>query len=427
MPNKLFLIVAGAFVGDLDRLGARLLLGPAPQRQADHARRAPASTGLTWRARASRNSRPSSASQREVDERLYPDPVRLAGLVAHRRHLWERRPLDGDFLSFRLGRAAVPLACPIELALSDDPLTEYQPELYEQAEAARRSAFARSRQLSVVASLRDAGVVTVTGPRERVVGLTRTILAQTAAFRAPADLRIMASFRALAGARLVVAQVATARARRPPPRARAPVERPGAAARYRARSSSRCCSRSRSSHASNSCAGSKLRREPTAPTPAIDAPQLLVVLDDFHAGSEIARLPLIRELAARGRQAEGQHAVPGRRELAEPPEAALRVLVSDERRGGARAHGRRGIPGRADGDRRDSARRVPRRSRGGSHRCASRRARPAIDLAAEVTLAPVARRAVGRAVRPDRALRGGRPAGARPQAGRRRRHGPPRA
>ena len=60
----------------------------------------------------------------------------MAGLVAHRRHLWERRPTDVDFLAFRLGRAAVPIACPLELALSEDPLTEYKPDLYQQAQGA---------------------------------------------------------------------------------------------------------------------------------------------------------------------------------------------------------------------------------------------------------------------------------------------------
>jgi len=93
--------------------------------------------------------------QREVDERLYPDAARLAGLVAHRRYLWERRPTDADFLAFRLGRSTVPLHCAVELALTDDPLTEYQPELYEQA-TALVARYQTVDDLSVVNSLGQA-------------------------------------------------------------------------------------------------------------------------------------------------------------------------------------------------------------------------------------------------------------------------------
>ena len=162
MPSKLFLIVAGAFVlmtvasvvGSYWAQRRSGKLSARTQRRLYRAHLAQREVELAAIAR----------HQREVDERLYPDPVWLAGLVAHRRYLWERRPTDQDFLSFRLGRAAIPLACPLELALSTDPMTEHEPELHAQAQALLER-FRAVDDLSVVASLHQASVVTITGDR----------------------------------------------------------------------------------------------------------------------------------------------------------------------------------------------------------------------------------------------------------------------
>ena len=124
VPNKLFLIVAGAFVAI--SIFSVVASYWAQRRSGKLSARAERRLYRAHLEQRERELEQVVRQQREVDERLYPDPVRLAGLVAHRRHLWERRPGDGDFLAFRLGRARVPIACSVELSLSEDPLTEYQ-------------------------------------------------------------------------------------------------------------------------------------------------------------------------------------------------------------------------------------------------------------------------------------------------------------
>ncbi len=321
MPNKLFLIVAGAFVAI-----AVISVVASHWAQRRSGKLSARAERRLYRAHLEeRRARLEQVTirQREIDERLYPDPARLAGLVAHRRHLWERRPTDGDFLAFRLGRSTVPLACPIELALSDDPLTEYQPELYEQAKAVVDQ-YQTVDDLSVVNTLAQASVVTLTGDRERIVGLARAVLAQAAAFRAPADLRIMACFEPEREADWGWLKWL------PHARAARGQEREGAAA---------------PSLLLGLGAGElgglledhvqprleQLRRIESstvdAADAAVDAPELLLVLDDFHAGSPIARMPLVRELSARGDRLKVRTLCLVSEGAAEPPEAALRVLA----------------------------------------------------------------------------------------------------
>lgn len=75
-----------------------------------------------------------SRTQRAALERLHPDDKKLLSWVQTRRNLWERRRSDGDFLRARIGRGSVPLMAPVRLALSNDPLTEHEPDLLHEAE-----------------------------------------------------------------------------------------------------------------------------------------------------------------------------------------------------------------------------------------------------------------------------------------------------
>jgi S-DNA-T family DNA segregation ATPase FtsK/SpoIIIE len=59
----------------------------------------------------------------------------------------------------------------------------------------------------------------------------------------------------------------------------------------------------------------------------VDAPDLLVILDGYHAGGRCARLPLVRELAAHGHHLKVHTLCLVEDGDAEPPEAAMRVLV----------------------------------------------------------------------------------------------------
>ena len=113
MPNKLFLIVAGAFV-----LIAILSVVASYWSQRRSGKLSARTERRLYRAHLAERERQLeevARHQRAVDERLYPDSVRLAGLVAHRRFLWERRPSDVDFLAFRLGarrcRSRLRLSC----------------------------------------------------------------------------------------------------------------------------------------------------------------------------------------------------------------------------------------------------------------------------------------------------------------------------
>ena len=219
----------------------------------------------------------------------------------------------------------MPIACPLELALSEDPLTEYKPELYEQAKQLV-DRFRFVDDLSVVASLADASVITVTGARDRIAGLARAILAQAAALRTPGDLRIMTYFepehepdwgwlkwlphvrsgrgqerqRVATGPSLLLAEDIESLSRLLEEHVQPRLEQ-----LRRIESSTNADSRS----------------------VAVDAPELLLVLDDFHAGSAIARMPLIRELATRGQKLKVRTICLVSEDAAEPPEAALRIVV----------------------------------------------------------------------------------------------------
>jgi DNA segregation ATPase FtsK/SpoIIIE, S-DNA-T family len=126
-------------------------------------------------------------------DRLYPDHERLWGLVLSRRHLWERRAQDPDFLTVRVGRGPVPHTRPIRLELGDDPITEREADLEDEAATVRKR-WARVTDVPVVIDLDAAQVVSVVGPPASTRALARSMVSQLAAFRAPNDLRVLAAF-----------------------------------------------------------------------------------------------------------------------------------------------------------------------------------------------------------------------------------------
>jgi S-DNA-T family DNA segregation ATPase FtsK/SpoIIIE len=320
-PNKLFLIVAGAFVAI--SLFSVLASYWAQRRSGKLSARAQRRLYRRHLAEREVALAELASKQRQADERLYPDPLLLLASAVGRRHLWERRPGDADFLSFRIGRAAVPLACPLRLDLSDDPLAEYEPELFAQAQGL----VDRSRAvegLSVVASFGDASVVTLTGDREHVLGLARAIVAQAAIFRAPTDLRVMASY-----ASPDVGEWAWLKWL---PHARATHRGDddlGVGPSLLLAGSPGDLQRLLEEHVQPRL--EQLRRIESASVDSagvsIDAPELLLFLDGFHAGGPEARLPLIRELEARGRHLKVRTVCLVMSGDAEPPEATLRVIV----------------------------------------------------------------------------------------------------
>ena len=110
-------------------------------------------------------------------DRLYPDHERLWGLVLSRRHLWERRGFDPDFLQVRVGRGPVPHTRPIRLELGDDPITERETDLEDEAATVRKR-WARVTDVPVVIDLDEAKVVSVVGPPDATRGLARSLVSQ---------------------------------------------------------------------------------------------------------------------------------------------------------------------------------------------------------------------------------------------------------
>jgi S-DNA-T family DNA segregation ATPase FtsK/SpoIIIE len=131
-----------------------------------------------------------AAAQRSAAEHLHPDLPGLLALVGREERLWERRPVDHDFLSARVGRGPVDLACPVRLE-TGGPLAEHDPELLAAAEELV-AGLGQVAGVPVTLGLRDLGVVAVTGPPERARALARALVCQLAAVHAPDDLRLLA-------------------------------------------------------------------------------------------------------------------------------------------------------------------------------------------------------------------------------------------
>ena len=125
----------------------------------------------------------------EVDARRAAAPSAPELIARARRHdpsLWERRPGDEDFLELRLGTADLPSLLSVEVDAGGSP------DLRREAESVVGwYAIAPAVPLAVHAA--DAGTVGIAGPRERVDGLTRWLVAQAAALHSPAELVVAAA------------------------------------------------------------------------------------------------------------------------------------------------------------------------------------------------------------------------------------------
>src|SRR5829696_4818804 len=181
-PAWLVALVAGAAAASVV---AGLALRLAERRAARRARR----RYLDHLTRTARQADHLAADQLAVAEHLHPGPRRLWTTVAQTDRLWERRPTDPDFLTVRIGRGPVPLAAPARLD-HHDPLVDHDPGLLLAAEElVRRATWLPDAPVPI--SLRDLGVLTLTGPPDRTRALARAIVCELAALHAPDDLRIL--------------------------------------------------------------------------------------------------------------------------------------------------------------------------------------------------------------------------------------------
>jgi len=189
--NALFLAVAGGIAG----LTVVIWIGIRVQqvREARRNRRKAAVRYRSYLAEQRERIGGVASRQRRALERLYPDPDRIWPLVRARRHLWERRRDDGDFLEVRIGSGDVTLAAPLRLDLGSNPLAEHEQDLLAEA----RGLVEEHRTLEmapVTVPAARLGSLAVVGHPEEGRALVRAMLCHMAAFHAPDDLRVVASF-----------------------------------------------------------------------------------------------------------------------------------------------------------------------------------------------------------------------------------------
>jgi S-DNA-T family DNA segregation ATPase FtsK/SpoIIIE len=291
--------------------------------------------------------------QLAASDRLYPDHERLWGLVLARRHLWERRAGDPDFLELRLGRGQVSHTRPIVLDLGDDPLTERETELEEQASTVSKR-WRRVNDIPVTVDLAGVQVVSVVGPPPAARALARSLASQLAAFRAPGDVRLLAAFAPEQAADWQwMKWLPHARSQAPP---RAGSRGPAAPNVLLADSVDRL------GELLDSELGPRIEQlqrmedqGPTAQKRRLGAPRLVVFVDGYAPDAAVARLASIRDAIDRGHQLEVTLVLLCDAVEREPSEADVRVVLSDgaaatvEERGGEERRRTEGVwPDAAD-------------------------------------------------------------------------------
>ncbi len=189
--NPLFLAVAGGIVVLSVVLAVAMQVGQ--RRGAQRKRRRDTERYRAHLDEQRRRLEAIAAAQRAAAARVHPAVSALWPLAAGRRHLWERRRTDPDFLHARIGLGTVPLAVPARLDLGGNPLVEYVPEL----EAAAREVVDGHRRLvdmPLTVAAGELGSLAVVGDRDAARALVRALVCQLTTWHAPDDLRLVAWF-----------------------------------------------------------------------------------------------------------------------------------------------------------------------------------------------------------------------------------------
>jgi ESX secretion system protein EccC len=299
--------------------------------------------------RVERDLAAAAGAQLAAADRLYPDHEKLWAMALSRASLWERRASDGDFLELRAGRGRVPHSRPLRLDIGDDPLADRELDLEDEASTVRRR-WERVNDVPVTVDLRDARVVTVVGAPEAGRALARSLVSQLAVFRAPDDLRVLASYEPGAAGEWEWIKWL-----------------PHARAEYRA---------GRVAHedapellpppillaSSDETLGRLLEGEIgprleqlarldeenlTSAKARLAAPHLVLFVDGWSPDSAAARMPLMREVMERGDRLAVTAVLLAESSAAEPSEADVRIVLSpgsaatvEDRRGeGSRLEG----------------------------------------------------------------------------------------
>ncbi|MEJ7817812.1 MAG: type VII secretion protein EccCa [Thermoleophilaceae bacterium] len=259
-------------------------------------------------------------------DRLYPDHERLWGLVLARRYLWERRKGDADFLRVRIGRGEAPHARPIKLDVGDDPITERERDLEDEAATVKKR-WRRINDAPIVMDLDEIQVMSVVGPPEAARALARSIVTQLAAFRAPADVRLVAAFEpdAVADWEWMKWLPHVRGQARPKPGSDGPPPRTVLLAN----------SPDRLGQLLDDEMGPRLEQLQRideqgglGTRTALDAPRLVIVIDGFSPKAAVARLASVRDAMERGARLETTLILLSESAESETSEADLRVVLS---------------------------------------------------------------------------------------------------
>jgi S-DNA-T family DNA segregation ATPase FtsK/SpoIIIE len=114
-----------------------------------------------------------------------PEPGHLEGRVREHNRLWERRPEDVDFLSVRVGVGKLPLVGELTLP-ADDPLNPLTPLLLK-----LKDEFQFVSDIPCTVSLTKVKALGISGVRQDVVAVARSMLCQLATAHSPEEVRIL--------------------------------------------------------------------------------------------------------------------------------------------------------------------------------------------------------------------------------------------
>jgi DNA segregation ATPase FtsK/SpoIIIE, S-DNA-T family len=301
--------------------------------------------------RVERDLAAGAGAQLAAADRLYPDHEKLWAMALSRASLWERRATDGDFLELRVGRGRVPHARPLRLDIGDDPLAERELDLEDEASTVRRR-WDRVNDVPVTVDLRDARVVTVVGAPAGGRALARSLVSQLAVFRAPDDVRVLASYAPGAAAdwewiKWLPHARAEVRARQDAPELLPPP--------ILLASSEEALGRLLEGEIGPRLEQlARLDEENLTSTKArLAAPHLVLFVDGWSPDSAAARMPLLREVMERGDRLAVTAVLLAESTAAEPSEADVRVVLSPG--AAATVEDRRGEGSRSEGVWPDSA------------------------------------------------------------------------
>ncbi len=184
--NTLRMVTGGLFgVSALGMVGMQFMTGSgAPSKRELIAQRREYMRHLALHRRKARRT---AVKQREAMFYRHPEPDALWVTAASHR-LWERRQADADFVVVRIGVGPQDLATPI-VPPQSRPLDELEPVC---AQALRRfvTTYTTVPDLPVAMAVNGFSRVYLRGEQEHARSLTRAILAQLAVHHSPDDLRI---------------------------------------------------------------------------------------------------------------------------------------------------------------------------------------------------------------------------------------------